>query len=62
MPSSLKGILHSVISVVVMYFPLVHADWLNLTIGGVITIALNWALSHTIATTTGASARQGVVQ
>ena len=56
MNSFWKGVVHSAISAIVMYFPFIHADWLNLTVGGVITIALNWALSHTIPTTTGASA------
>lgn len=61
MNSFWKGIFHSVASAVIMYLPFIHADWLNLTIGGIITIAANWLLSYSIATTNGASAKQNMI-
>lgn len=58
MNSFLKGIFHSVATSIIMYLPILHLGWLNLTVGGVIAILANWVLSQTIPTTTGASARQ----
>lgn len=58
MNSFSKGVLHSVISFLVMWLPLIHPGWLDLTVGAVVTIVLNWLLSHTIPTTSGASANQ----
>lgn len=58
MNSYLKGALHSVASAVVMWLPLAHADFLNLTVGGIILLVANWLISETIPTTTGASATQ----
>lgn len=49
-----------VISALVLWIPTFftsHPD-LNLTISTAIGIILNWGLSHTIPTTTGASASQ----
>ena len=58
MPASLKAVVHSAISLLIMWLPLANFSWLNLTIGGVIMIVANYILSATVATTTGASARQ----
>lgn len=59
MSSFFKGILHPVLTGLIMWLPLAHVDALNLTIGGVISIAASWALSHFFPTTTGASVHQG---
>lgn len=58
MPSYLKGIAHAIASTVIMYLPIVHFSWLNITLGGLISFGANWLLSHSVATTTGASAKQ----
>lgn len=60
MNSFFKGVAHMVISVLVLWVPTFftsHPD-LNLSISAAIGILLNWGLSHTIPTTSGASAVQ----
>lgn len=60
MNSGLKGIAHTILTIVSLMLPALinQSGWSQLTIGGLIAIAVNWALSHTVATTTGASAKQ----
>ncbi len=56
----MKGLAHMIISTLSLWIPTffsAHPD-LNLTISAVIGILLNIGLSHTIPTTTGASANQ----
>lgn len=61
MNSFLKGVLHSLASAVIMYLPFAHFSFMNMTIGAVILVVANWVISHTIPTTSGASATQGVL-
>jgi len=60
MNSVLKSLLHTIITAVLGYIALIHPSWADITIGGAITWFANWLLSHYIATTTGASARQNL--
>jgi len=56
MPSSIKSVLHTLASGLAAWLPLAHFSWLNLTVGGLIALILNFILSYTVPTTTGASA------
>lgn len=62
MSSGLKGIVHSLLSVLAVglaaLIPMTPA--LNLTLGSLLSMLLNWILSRYVPTTTGASARQGI--
>lgn len=58
MNSFLKGLAHAAASSIIMILPMLHMDWLNLTLGAVVSIIANWVLSQTVPTTTGASANQ----
>lgn len=58
MNSLLKGALHTLATTLMLALPLFHGGWFDLTVGAVLTICLNWIISHTIPTTTGASAKQ----
>lgn len=60
MNSGVKGIIHTVLSIVSLYLPtlITGNPYASLTIGAVIASLLNWALSKTVPTTSGASTRQ----
>lgn len=63
MNSGLKGLTHTVLSIIGLYVPVVLAgsSWGTLTVAGIITALLNWGLSNTVPTTTGASAAQNAI-
>lgn len=61
MNSFFKGSFHTLITILALALPGIiahHASLFNMTIGTALGILVNWALSHTIPTTTGASAKQ----
>lgn len=60
MNSFLKGVLHAVASAVAVALPyaVLHSPMLQESVATLLTVALNWVISHTIPTTTGASAVQ----
>ena len=61
MPSYVKAALHTLVSFIAFVAPTIianHASFFNMSIGAAVGLVLNFLLSHTVATTTGASARQ----
>lgn len=62
MKSYLKGLVHTVATLVALYIPTLvdHSQVLNMTIGSIIALGLNYLISHTIPTTNGASAVQAL--
>lgn len=60
MNSFWKGVCHTILSFVAIVLPMFITGnpYISGPLGLVIAGFLNWALSHTVATTTGASARQ----
>ena len=60
MNSISKSVLHTVASYVAIWLPSVipFSHTLQLSLGAVLLLGANWVISHTIATTTGASAHQ----
>lgn len=60
MPSSLKAVCHTILSIIGLWLPTLIStnQWGTLTIGAVLTAILNFLLSYTIPTTTGASRMQ----
>lgn len=60
MNSFLKGIGHTVLSVIGIYLPVIVSSnpVFHLTVGFVLTAGFNWIFSHFVPTTTGASAQQ----
>lgn len=60
MNSVLKGLLHTAITLLALYVPalLGSSHLADVTIGTVVAAVLNWLLSHSVPTTTGASVKQ----
>lgn len=61
MNSVTKAILHTLVGIIPSIVALViasHSPVLDLTIGQIISLIANFLISHSIPTTTGASARQ----
>lgn len=63
MNSFLKSIVHTALSGLALIAPLLipiiqNNPKLDISISAVLAIILNWIISHSIPTTTGASARQ----
>lgn len=60
MNAFLKGTLHSVASALALFLPVVitHNQIFDTSIGAILILSVNWIISHTIPTTTGASANQ----
>ena len=60
MNSFFKGICHTILSLLSLYLPtlLTGNPYISAPLQGVLIVGLNWLLSQTVATTTGASARQ----
>ncbi len=61
MSANIKGLLHTVLSILALYVPtlLISSHVADVTIGGIVAWILNYALSYTVATTTGKSTLQG---
>lgn len=59
MNSFWKGLCHSILSLIALWIPTVITNnpYISVPLAGVIMWCLNWALSQTVATTSGASAR-----
>lgn len=60
MPSSLKALVHTVATYLALYIGTYagSSHTLELSVGGVLALILNFVISHTVATTTGRSAQQ----
>lgn len=60
MNSFWKSVLHTAITVLAFYLPTLidRSGVANLTVGSLVSLVLNWLLSHQVATTSGASAEQ----
>lgn len=58
MPASLKSFLHMAVGLVLGIISIHHPATFDVTIFAAISWGLNWVLSHTVPTTTGASATQ----
>lgn len=60
MKSYLKSIVHTVATLLALYIPTIidHNQVFNMTLGTIVALILNYIISHTIATTNGASAEQ----
>lgn len=55
-----KALLHSALTIVALIAPTIfaqHASFFNMSLGAAIGLLLNFLVSYTIPTTTGASAR-----
>lgn len=64
MKSYLKAIVHTIFTFAAFYLPTVidHNQILNNSVGAVIALIINYVISHTIATTNGASAIQTQIE
>lgn len=60
MNSSFKALFHTLATLVAFWLPTIasNSHALDATVGSVIALGLNWLLSHTVPTTSGASAEQ----
>ncbi len=63
MNATLKAFAHTILSFIAFVAPTIiaqHASFFNMSIGAAIGLVLNFLLSYTVATTTGASAKQNM--
>ena len=64
MNSTLKGLIHAILGAIALILPTVLAHYssiANISIGMLLSWAVNTAFSYTVPTTTGASAQQNLI-